>query len=79
MLPHLEFAGQSLNPFMAKDNEVLERVQQRAVGMMSGLQSVDYKERLKKLDMQAQGRYATSVVFFNSKNCCRLALFIVGT
>ncbi len=53
-----------MNPFMAKDKEVLERVQQRAVGMMSGLQSVDYKERLKKLDMQEQGRYATSVVFF---------------
>jgi hypothetical protein len=32
--------------------EVLERVQRRAIGMVSGLQRINYKERLKELDMQ---------------------------
>jgi hypothetical protein len=53
MLPHQELAGQSWSPWRVKDKEVLERVQQTATGMVSGLRSGDHEERIKQL---AEGR-----------------------
>jgi hypothetical protein len=49
--PHLEFACAAWSPWQAGDKEALERVQQKAVGMVSGLNSRDYEARLKELDM----------------------------
>ena len=38
--PHLEFAVQSWSPWTAADKEVLEKVQKRAIRMVSGLRAV---------------------------------------
>jgi hypothetical protein len=51
VLEHLEFAGQSWSPWTAKDKDTLERVQRRAISMVSGLRSPEYEERLKELEM----------------------------
>ncbi len=44
--PHLEFAIQAWSPWTQQDKEELERVQRRAVGMVSGLKGTTYKEEL---------------------------------
>jgi hypothetical protein len=49
--PHLEFAVPAWNPWTTADSECLEKVQRRAVGMVSGLKTQDYSERLKELNM----------------------------
>jgi len=49
--PHLEFACQAWSPWTAADKEVLERVQERAVKMVSGLRTHTYEDRLKELEM----------------------------
>jgi hypothetical protein len=54
VLPHLEFAGQAWSLWTVKDKEILEKVQRRAIGMVSGLLSHDYNERLKELKMTTQ-------------------------
>ena len=51
--PHLEFASQAWNPWHLKDIEVLEKVQQKAVGMVGGLEGRSYEEKLKELGMQS--------------------------
>jgi ribonuclease P/MRP protein subunit RPP40 len=50
--PHLETSSQAWSPWTEKDKETLERVQKRAVNMVSGLKSKDYAERLKELGLQ---------------------------
>jgi hypothetical protein len=47
--PHLEFAVQAWSPWQQADKEILERVQRKAVGMVSGLRSPDYEGRLREL------------------------------
>jgi hypothetical protein len=47
--PHLDFAVQAWSPWLLADITVLEKVQQKAVKMVSGLRSHDYTERLKEL------------------------------
>lgn len=49
--PHLEFATPAWNPWLATDKETLERVQKRAVRMVSGLQNRTYEARLKELGL----------------------------
>jgi hypothetical protein len=49
--PHLEFAVPAWSPWTKADSEVLEKVQRRAVGMVTGLKSKEYEERLKELGM----------------------------
>jgi hypothetical protein len=51
VLPHLEFAVQSWSPWLVKDKEVLEKVQRRAIKMVSGLGDKTYEEKLKELGM----------------------------
>jgi len=51
--PHLEFASQAWNPWHLKDIEVLEKVQQRAVGMVGGLRGATYEEKLEELGLQS--------------------------
>jgi ribonucleases P/MRP protein subunit RPP40 len=47
--PHLEFAVQAWSPHNAADIEVLEKVQRKAVGMVSGLRGQDYAAKLTEL------------------------------
>jgi hypothetical protein len=47
--PHLDFAVQAWSPWQQADINVLEKVQQPAVNMVSGLQHGDYEGRLKEL------------------------------
>jgi hypothetical protein len=49
--PYLEFAVQAWSPWQQGDVELLEKVQRRAVAMVSGLQGHDYESRLKELGL----------------------------
>ena len=49
--PHLEFAAPAWSPWTAADTECLEKVQRRAIAMVSGLGDRSYSERLKELKM----------------------------
>ena len=49
---HLEFAVTAWSPWTVADKECLERVQMRAIKMVSGLISSDYHERLAELGME---------------------------
>ena len=51
MRPHVEFAVPAWSPWTVADIEVLEKVQQRAVKMISGLRGRTYEERLEELGM----------------------------
>jgi hypothetical protein len=51
--PHSEFASQAWNPSYQKDIEMLEKVQQRALKMVSGLTRSTYEEKLKELGMDS--------------------------
>ena len=44
--PHLEYAVQAWNPFLAKDRIVLESVQRRATKLVSSISSLSYEQRL---------------------------------
>jgi hypothetical protein len=61
--PHLEFAVQAWSPSLQADKELLENVQRRAVGMVSGLQSRDYEGRLRELKL-------TTLEEGNTKQTC---------
>ena len=49
--PHLEFATQAWSPWTEGDKQILEKVQERVVKMVSGLKSNTYEGRLKELEM----------------------------
>lgn len=49
---HLEFSTPVWNPWLKTDIELLEKVQIRAVNMISGLQGNTYESRLKELKLQ---------------------------
>jgi ribonuclease P/MRP protein subunit RPP40 len=48
---HLVFGSPAWSPWQEGDKECLEKVQRRAVGMIAGLKSRDYNERLKELGL----------------------------
>ena len=49
--PYLEFSSQTWSPWLKADIDTLEKVQQRAVRMGSGLRATGYEDRLKELGM----------------------------
>ena len=50
---HLEFAGPAWCPWNQHDIEILEKVQIRAINMISGLKGQTYQEKLKELGIQS--------------------------
>jgi hypothetical protein len=49
--PHLEFASSVWSPWNVADISMLEDVQKKAIGMISGLRSRDYAAKLQELDL----------------------------
>ena len=49
--PHLEFSCQAWSPWQQGDKDVLEKVQKRAISMVSGLRAKDYEGRLQELGL----------------------------
>ena len=49
--PHLEYAQPVWAPFLQKYIDIIENVQVRATKLVDGISSLDYPDRLKKLDM----------------------------
>ena len=49
---HLEYASQVWSPWTAVDIDKLEKVQQKAVNMIYGLDGLQYEEKLKKLNLE---------------------------
>ena len=49
--PHLEYCVQAWSPYYAKDIVKLEKVQRRALNMITDLKHLDYQEKLLKLDL----------------------------
>ena len=49
--PHVEFASPAWSPWTAADKEVIENVQKKAVGMISGLSGRTYEEKCKEIGL----------------------------
>ncbi len=49
--PHLEFASPAWSPWTEADKAVLEKIQRRAFGMVSGLKGQSYEEKLPELNL----------------------------
>jgi len=49
--PHLEFSSPAWNPWTTRDEDIIEKVQIKAIKQVSGLKSNTYEERLKELDL----------------------------
>ena len=49
--PQLEYCVQVWNPFLAKDIDLLERVQRHATKCLHSLSNLSYEERLGRLDL----------------------------
>ena len=48
---HKEYCVQVWNPYLAKDIDVIEKVQRRATKCLQGLSQLSYEDCLKKLDL----------------------------
>jgi predicted YcjX-like family ATPase len=54
--PHLEFATTAWSPWLTADKEKLEKVQEKAVKMISGLKGTRYEETCKELGIETLER-----------------------
>jgi hypothetical protein len=52
--PHLEFASAAWSPRNEGDKAILEKIQRRAVSMVSGLKGVTYVKKLSELGIRVQ-------------------------
>ena len=50
--PHMEFASPVWSPWLEQDIQILEKVQKRAVGMISGLRGENYEDKCKELKLE---------------------------
>ena len=50
--PHLEFASPAWNPWQKEDIDILEKVQKKAVGMISGLKGTTYEEKCQEIGLE---------------------------
>ena len=50
--PHMEFASPVWSPWQELDIQTLEKIQKRAVGMISGLGGESYEEKCKELNLK---------------------------
>ena len=48
---HLEYCTPAWSPYSQSDIDLIESVQMKAIGMISGLQAKDYEGKLKELDI----------------------------
>ncbi len=62
--PHLEFASVAWSPWFEADKAVLEKIQQRAVAMISNLKGHSYEERLRELGLTTleERRHQTDIL-----------------
>jgi Reverse transcriptase (RNA-dependent DNA polymerase) len=51
--PHLEFSVQAWSPWLQKDVDVLEKVQERAIRQVNGLRGETYEQKLRELKMES--------------------------
>ena len=51
--PHLEYAAAVWNPWQVGDIDLLESVQKKAVGMVSGLKGKNYEEKLREIGLDS--------------------------
>ena len=51
--PHLEFASQAWSPWPSSDINVIEKVQEKALGMVSGLKNKEYRERCREVGLDS--------------------------
>jgi hypothetical protein len=49
--PHVEFATPAWSPWLVADIQTVERVQEKAVGMITGLKGKSYEEKCKELNI----------------------------
>ena len=49
--PHLEYCIQVWSPYLAKDNDLLEKVQRRATKLLPSLFDLPYETRLERLGL----------------------------
>jgi hypothetical protein len=50
--PHVEFATPAWSPWLMSDIKTIEKVQEKAVGMISGLAGESYEEKCKELEIE---------------------------
>ena len=50
--PHLEFAAPAWSPWLLEDKELLEKVQKKAIGMISGLSGRSYEDKCKEIGLE---------------------------
>ena len=51
--PHLEFASQAWSPWLSSDINIIEKVQEKALGMVSGLKNKEYSERCREVGLDS--------------------------
>ena len=50
--PHLEFASPAWNPWQKEDIDILEKVQKKAVGLISGQKGTTYVEKCQEIGLE---------------------------